>query len=144
MDIGLLNPSPMGVNFMPSSPPPQAQSDILDCWPEGEDLNQKFMDMVVKIRGLQLLTSTKRSDCRHYLNNRSITQYSSNKAQRQQQAQVKHWALTYFELQDNQVYRKPEQRPNGTWYQARYAACVYDALEIIQKSHCNLIHACKF
>jgi hypothetical protein len=47
-------------------------------------------------------------------------------------------ALTFFELQDNQIYRKVEKRKDGTWFKARYTACTYDAIELIRKAHCNL------
>jgi hypothetical protein len=97
MDIGLPTSSPSGVNFMPSSPPPQ--SNGLRCWLE--DLNEQFMDYVLKQRGLQLLTPIKRQDYRHYLNNRQETSQDINKAARRRAAADKYWALTFFELQDN-------------------------------------------
>ena len=105
MDIGLSGLSPHGVNFMPLSPPPQALSDTIDCWPEGTSLNKKFIDMVLKKHGNCLLTPLKHLDYWYYLNNHLITQYSSNKAQCWCQAQDKHWALSFFELQDSQVYQ---------------------------------------
>jgi len=148
MDIGLPAPSPSGVNFMPSSPPPDASTNA-NCWPDPKDgpspqcgdLNYQFMEMVTKKRGNCLLTPLKRSDYRHYLNNRKSTNYHGSLAERRRQAHDKHWALSFFELQDNQVYRRAEQRKDGSWFQPRYAACTYDAMEIIQKSHCNLYHA---
>ena len=90
MDIGLSGSLPYGINFMPSSPPPQALSDTIDCWPEGTSLNEKFINIVLKKRGNCLLTPLKRSDYQYHLNNRLITQYSSNKAQCQHQAQDKY------------------------------------------------------
>jgi hypothetical protein len=98
MDIGLSDSSPHGTRFMPSSPPPEALSDTIDCWPEGTILNEKFMDMVLKKRGNCLLTPLKRSDYRYYLNNRLICNYTGNKAEHRRQAQDKHWALTFFKL----------------------------------------------
>ena len=97
--------------------------------------------MVLKNKANCLLTPLKRSDYRHYLNNRTAVSQALDKAQRRREAYDKHWALTFFELQDNQVYRKAEQRKDGTWIKARYAACIYDAMELIQKVHCNLHHA---
>ena len=110
MDIGLLTSSPSGVNFMPSSPPPQENG--LRCWPE--DLIERFIDHVLKQRGLQLLTPIKRQDYQHYLNNRTATFKDLDKAARRRAAADKYWALTFFELQDNQVYRKAEQEKDGT------------------------------
>jgi hypothetical protein len=39
------------------------------------------------------------------------------------------------------VYRKAEQEKDGTWLKPRYAACTYDACELICKAHENLKHA---
>jgi hypothetical protein len=139
MDIGLPSSSPSGVNFMPSSPPP-ARGGV-NPWPNSDDLNIEFMDMALKNKGNCLLTPLKRSDYRYYLNNRTATSQAVDRAQRRRQAHDKHWALTFFELQDNQVYRKAEQKKDSTWFKARYAACIYDAMELIQKGHCNLHHA---
>jgi hypothetical protein len=125
---------------MPSSPPPLIPSSV-ECWPAGDDLYSQFIEMVLKNKGNCLLTPTKRSDYRYYLNNRTAVSQATDRAQRQRQAHDKHWALTFFELQDNQVYRRAEQKKDGTWFKARYAACTYNAMGIIQKSHCNLHHA---
>jgi hypothetical protein len=137
MDVGLPAPSPSGVNFMPSSPPP-APNGVL-CWPE--DTNEAFMDMVLKNKANCLLTPLKCYDYRYYLNNRLAVSDAVDKARRRRQAHDKHWALTFFELQDNQVYRRPEQKKDGTWFRARYAACTYEAFELICKVHQNLHHA---
>ena len=42
------------------------------------------------------------------------------------------------------MYRKSEVDNDGTVLNARYAACTYDACELIQKAHENLIHASKY
>ena len=80
IDIGLPNSTPSGANFMPLSPRPQNLTDIIDCWPKGNSLNEKFIDMVLKKQGNCLLTPLKRSDYWYYLNNCLITQYSGDKA----------------------------------------------------------------
>jgi hypothetical protein len=82
MDIGLSDSSPHSARFMPSSLPPEALSDTIDCWPEGTILNEKFMDMVLKKRGNCLLTPLKHLDYWYYLNNHSIYNYTSDKAKR--------------------------------------------------------------
>jgi hypothetical protein len=137
MDVGLPSSSPSGVNFMPSSPPPAPNG--VEPW--HPDLNNEFMDMVLKNRANCLLTPLKRSDYRYYLNNRTAISKALDVRQRRRQAYDKHWALTFFELQDNQVYRKAEHRKDGMVVKARYAACTYDAFELICKAHCNLHHA---
>jgi hypothetical protein len=139
MDVGLPSSLLSGVNFMLSSPPP-APNGVEPWYP---DLNNEFMDMVLKIRANCLLILLKRSDYRYYLNNRTAISKALDVHQRRRQAYNKHWALTFFELQDNQVYRKAEHRKDGTVVKARYAACTYDAFELIYKAHCNLHHAGK-
>ena len=89
MDIGLPALSPFSVNFMPSSPPLDASSNT-NCWPDPKDgpspehgdLNYQFMEMATKKQGNCLLTSLKRLDYRHYLNNRKSTNYHGSLAKR--------------------------------------------------------------
>jgi hypothetical protein len=99
MDIGLLALSPSSVNFMPSSPPPDASDNtITNCWPnpkdrpspEYGDLNYQFMEVATKKRGNCLLTLLKRLDYWHYLNNRKSTNYYGSLAERWRQAYDKH------------------------------------------------------
>jgi len=71
MDIGLPALSPSRVNFMPSLLP-LARGGV-DPWPNSDDLNIQFMDMVLKNKSNCLLTPLKRSDYRYYLNNRTAT-----------------------------------------------------------------------
>ena len=97
MDIGLPTSSPHGVNFMPSSPPPNG----VRPWPE--NLNEEFMDHFISKRNLMLLTPLKRSDYRYYLNNRDAKSEHPGCAQRRREATDKWYALKHFELQDNQV-----------------------------------------
>jgi hypothetical protein len=102
------------------------------------------MDYVLKQRGLQLLTPIKRQEYRHYLNNRKVTFKDLDKAARRRAAADMYLALTFFELQDNQAYRKVEKEKDCTWLKPRYAACTYDACELICKAHENLKHARKY
>ena len=111
MDIGLSASSPSSINFMPSSP---AQRNGVQPWPE--DLNNLLMDFIITEKGrLRLLTPRKCQDYRYYLNNRLATSDNVDPEARRKAAADKHWALTYFELQDNQVYRKAEQDKDGSW-----------------------------
>jgi hypothetical protein len=95
MDIGLLNGSPRGVNFMPSSPLPTG----VRLWLE--DLNEEFIDYFIGKSNLQLLTPLKRSDYRHYFNHRDEKSQHPDKAMRRRAATDKFYALKHFELQDN-------------------------------------------
>jgi hypothetical protein len=88
MDVGLLAASLSGVNFMPSSPPPAPNG--VQPWPNSNDLNLEFMDMVLKNTGNCLLTPLKRSDYWHYLNNRTTVSQAPDRVQRRRKAQDKH------------------------------------------------------
>jgi len=83
---------------MPSSP---STANGVQPWPE--DLNEEFMDFVITKKNLMYLTASKRSDYRYYLNNREAKSKNSDKTHRRREANDKHWALKYFELQNNQV-----------------------------------------
>ena len=80
MDIGLLDSSPQGVNFMPLSPLPTR----VRPWPK--NLNEEFMDHFISKRNLMLLTPLKRSDYRYYLNNREAKSEHPDRAQRRREA----------------------------------------------------------
>ena len=84
MDVGLSASSLSGVNFMPSSPPP------IGIKPWVDNLNDGFIDMVLKNKSNCLLTPLKRSDYQHYLNNRTAISQSVDKAERRRQASDKH------------------------------------------------------
>jgi hypothetical protein len=66
MDIGLQASSPLGVNFVPSSPLPACG---VNPWPNSYNLNIEFIDIVLKFRGNCLLMLLKRLDYQYYLNN---------------------------------------------------------------------------
>jgi hypothetical protein len=83
MDIGLPEGSPHGVNFMPSSSP-LTNGNRVQPWPN--NLNEEFMDYFIGKPNLQLLTPSKRSDYRHYLNNRNKKSQHPDKAQRHRKA----------------------------------------------------------
>jgi len=67
-------------------------------WPNPDDLNLEFIDIVLKNKANCLLTPLKRSDYYYYLNNQAAISQAPNRAQRRRQAYNKHWALTFFEL----------------------------------------------
>jgi hypothetical protein len=99
--------------------------------------------MVFKNRANCLLILLKYSDYRYYLNNRTAISKALDVYQHRHQAYNKHWALTFFELQDNQVYRKAEHQKDGTVVKAQYAACTYDTFELIYKAYYNLYYTGK-
>jgi hypothetical protein len=80
MDISLLAVSLSRVNFMPLSPPLALNS--VQPWPNSNDLNLEFIDMVLKNKGSCLLTPLKRSDYYHYLNNWTAVSQALDRAQR--------------------------------------------------------------
>ena len=61
------------------------------------------MDFVISWKNLMLLTAAKRSNYQFYLNNREARSKNPDSVQRHRDASDKHWALKYFELQNNQV-----------------------------------------
>jgi hypothetical protein len=78
MDIGLPASSPCGVNFMPSSPP--LAPNGVQPWANSNELNNEFMDMVLKNKSNCLLTPLKRLDYWYYLNNRTAVSQALDKA----------------------------------------------------------------
>jgi len=120
---------------MPSSPPPEP--DGMRCWPE--DLWEQFEDERCKISKC-ILSLTRRF---YYKNILRKMDERPEGIPRQKWANIKSYCLTNFELQDNQVYRKPEEH-KGVVYKARYTACYSDAFDMICRIHRGLSHACKF
>ena len=78
MDIGLLASSPSGVNFMPPSPP--LAPNGVQPWANSNELNNEFIDMVLKNKANCLLIPLKRSDYQYYLNNRTAVSQAPDKA----------------------------------------------------------------
>ena len=73
---------------MPSSP--LLAPNGVQHWPNSDDLNLEFMDMVLKNKGNCLLTPLKHSDYRYYLNNQTIVSQVPDRAQCLRKAQDKH------------------------------------------------------
>lgn len=101
------------------------------------------MNFVATNSGSQLLTPYKRQAFRYYLQNPTAISQTANPRNRQNDTWMKHQALRYFELQDDQVYYKAEVE-HGRAFNARYNACYYNAFEIIYWVHKSLNHASKF
>jgi hypothetical protein len=54
------------------------------------------------------LSSLKRIIYRYHLENPFVLLYSTNATKKQIDSNYKHTALVFYELQDGQIYRKPE------------------------------------
>ena len=109
----------------------------MQCWPN--DLWEQFEDERCKISKC-ILSPTQRF---HYKN---ILQHMDDRPDdipKQKWANIKSYCLANFELQDNQVYRKPEEH-KGVSYKARYVGCYSDSFDMICRIHRGLGHACKF
>jgi hypothetical protein len=105
MDVTQANASLSGVNFMPSSPPPEEQG--IKPWPK--DLEFDFIKYLESDESTNrsVLTSTKRNTIRQHLQNPTKAPLVGLTAeQRQAFNNAKHDALQHYELQDNQVYPK--------------------------------------
>ena len=141
MDVTQATSSPSGVNFMPSSPPPDPTGII--PWPR--DLVDEFIKYLeIESTNRSVLTGTKRNTIRTHLSNpngKPPLEYTPE--QRAKFNNDKHDALTNYELQDNQVYRKA-RAVRGIQFNARYCACTWDSFEIICKVHIQLHHFGKY
>jgi hypothetical protein len=137
MDITQLASSPSGVNFMPSSPPPDPTGIV--PWPQ-ELVHEYIKYLELDSTNRSVLTGAKRNTIRTHLSNpngRPPLEYTPE--QRAKFNNDKHDAITNYELQDNQVYRKA-RIVRGVPLRARYCACIWDSFEIICKVHLQLHH----
>ena len=139
MDISIPTSSPSGTRFMPFSPPPQSELAI-EAFPE--PLEQEYNIYLEKSNNRSVLTDLKRDTMRWHLNNRTAKPRGETIIERQADSNSKHYALSYFELQDQQIYRKAELL-RGTQLGPRYAACTWDSFRIICKTHRALQHSGK-
>jgi hypothetical protein len=134
MDVS--NDSPSGTNFMPSSPPPDSSG--VQAWPRA--LVHEYIEYLEKSTNQGVLTGEKRNTIRNHLNQldgKPPAEYTAK--QKQQFNNDKYMALKYYELQDNQVYRKAST-VCGIRLNAQYCACVWDSFDIICKTHLQLHH----
>lgn len=143
MEIGLVNGSPQGVLYLPRQPPPEPEGH--QSFPDRPTLERMFIQWINSAEGRnrKLLTPKKRSDYRNWLNNPYSKSQNPDQRERRREASAKHHCTNNFELQDSQVYRKPEYA-EGRQRPARYCACDYDASDIIQRIHRLLHHASKW
>jgi hypothetical protein len=140
MDVGLQYDTPCGVMYLPSSPPPEP--DGQRSFPE--TLKRDYMNWLDTDEGKnrKLLGPKKRFDYRHFLQHPNAKSILEDTQDRRREANEKFHCSKYFELQDNQIYRKAEV-VDGKYLPARYAACTYDASDVVSRTHRNLLHASK-
>lgn len=141
MEIGLINGAPNGVMYLPHLPPPEPEGQ--ESFPQ--DLTLEFIKWINSPEGRnrKLLTPKRRNDYQHYLKNPYSKSEHYNPKERRRQASEKFHCLRNFDIQDNQIYHQPEYSEGKQW-PARYCACDYDAVEIIQCIHHILHHASKW
>jgi hypothetical protein len=95
-----------------------------------------------ELAGKLLLTHIKRGKIRMWLARPSYVDTSLTKEERRKEASEKHHYLTHFQDSEGQVYRKPTDE-KSYYLGPRYAACTYDAGELIALVHVKLHHARK-
>jgi len=140
MDVGLQFDTPRGVMYLPSSPAPEPNGQR--SFPE--TLNHEYMDWLDTSEGKnqKLLGPKKHADYHHFLRNPDAKGILEDIQDRRREASEKFHCLKYYELQDNQIYCKAKV-VDGKYLLARYAACTYNASDIISRTHRNLLHASK-
>ena len=100
----------------------------------------QYEDYILSTNNRSTLTSRHRSEMKEILRTPSIL-YSSipDRAERARLQNLKVWTLKNFHLQDNQIYWNRET-VRGIEYGRRYAACTYDAFELIARTHRGMNH----
>lgn len=152
--------SPLGATFMPSSPTPMVGDRARVGGPDGEarapppsaptppslppiqafpPLDELFLKHLDDTNNRKCHNSTRRSNMQTWLKYPLAKVHGDTRDERARLAIKKHWTLKYFELQDNQIYRKAETI-SGVAVKARYAVCEWDMLDIIKKTHIALQH----
>jgi hypothetical protein len=129
--------SPRGTRFLLLIPDAEPELEGRQCWPV--DFEDDFTFYLERSGNRSILTGIKREDCRYWLRNPSRQLRGDTAALRVSDANKRHCILAYFELQDNQVYRKSEMI-KGKLFPARYAVCIWDSYEIITRVHRALKH----
>jgi hypothetical protein len=98
--------SPHGTRFLLPIPDAEPELEGRGYWPV--DFKDDFTFYLERSKNRSILTGIKREDCRYWLRNPSGQLRGDTAALRASNANKRHRILAYFELQDNQVYRKSE------------------------------------
>jgi len=135
LNISNLDNSPRGTRFM--LPNPSLEANGRECW----DINlcHAYKHYLERSNNQSVLYRKKRADYRRWLGNPKGPLEGETKEERQDDANTRTQALRYFELQDNQVYRKAEMI-KGHRFPARYAVYTWDSYDIICCIHRALKH----
>ncbi|CZR64731.1 uncharacterized protein PAC_14630 [Phialocephala subalpina] len=122
---------------MPSSPPaPAATRPPVQPWP---DLEDEWLQYLKDNSSRSILSPNKRLNMLHHLKYPHARTRGATKDERNTDNNLKNWTLSHFELQDNQIYWKPElDHKTGKISKVRYAACDRDTMDLIQKVHVAL------
>ena len=142
MDVNDPASCPSGAQFLPQLPP----LGIEPIQPFSDSLELEFELYIAQSSNRKVLTSRRRSLMRDILRNPSIQYPKENYPDRAERAKLynlRNWTLQHFLLDDNQIYRKPEN-VRGVEYNQRYAACTYDSFDLIARTHRGLHHAGMF
>ena len=130
--------SPRGASFWPMLP-----SDEQPEIPFPDRLAVEFEDLIEagKHKSKKLLTQSRRADYREWLEHPTErSEPKETQEERQQEANARHYCLKHFELDGRQVYRRAGAE-KGYHYGRRYAACTWDAANLVVLMHVKLHHA---
>jgi hypothetical protein len=130
MDI--VNSSPAGRVYMPSSPPPEAAYPSTE--PFNEDLRRAFELFLEDDNNRTIFTQEKRAHYIRWLSDPSSKPIGNTPQEVQQDRNRRQRALSGFMLQQGQLYKLPGTY-RGQLLQSRYVACYSDAFDIITRTH---------
>jgi hypothetical protein len=136
MDI--VNSSPAGRVFMPSSPSPQPQHQGIDAF--DPNLRREFERFLEGDNNRTIFTQAKRMHYKRWIENPNSKPLGDNIQAQNHDRNFRNRALSNFIIDDGQLYRKPGMS-NGSWLDKCYVACYSDAYEIITRTHKQLLHA---
>jgi len=122
-------------------PEPPAEADGRHCWPEGCYL--EYDHYIERSGNRSVLTGVKREAYRRWLRNPSAKPVGDTPKEKADDRNTRTQCLKFFELQDDQLYRKAET-VKGHLFPARYCVCVWDSWDIICRTHRHLKHFGKF
>jgi hypothetical protein len=128
-----------GTTFIPSSPAVEALPEKEHNWTKQDA--EDFIEFLRKNPHRFILSSLKRIIYRHHLENPRVAPCGATAAERQIDSNHKHTALRFYELQDGQIYRKPElDKATGRWGAPKYVVTEADVLQLIMEVHEALLH----
>ena len=137
LSLDYIENSLQGTRFLLHIPDAEPELEGRQCWPAS--FKDDYTYYLKRSGNQSVLTGLKRETCRYWLKNPSGPLCGDTPAKRHKDANKRHFILAYFELQDNQVYRKSEM-VKGKLFPAQYAICVQDSYEIICRIHRALKH----